>query len=71
MENYYLELSTLIQTINENFWLIFLILAFLFSKKGRISGLLLIMMQILCGFNIYIFAAIMVFEIFSLYSKSE
>lgn len=61
MDNLLTSLSETINIINDNFWtiMVILILIFLISKENRIAGILLIAMNIVCGFKIWIFALIL------------
>lgn len=59
MDVFLISLSETINIINDNFWMVILIFIFLISKENRIAGILLIAMNIVCGFKIWIFALIL------------
>lgn len=67
MESFLISLSNTINIFNDNFWMIILISVFLFSKENKIPGLLLIAMNIICGFKSWIFVIIIFLTLFSFY----
>lgn len=67
MEAFLTSLSQTINIFNENIWMVILILALLISKENKVGGLLLIVMNIVWGFNIWLFFLIIFLSLCTFY----